>query len=226
MSDMEAGLLPNPFDTAKNVSSVHDSTDLEGLVREFDSGQTGNEQPPNFPPFYPLVYHNIGQEIPQKYVYIVRINLITAYSFTASMIFNFLGSFFSTQMESPYFSSAFREIFLAFINLIILPISLFYVQYYPFYKAVRDEGQNRAIVPVQIMVIIIFGLLLIGFPGTGNAGIIYATEAFNYGGYGTKFFSVVMVIWHFVDFVGEIAVLLLSMNSLEGKGRIANPSDI
>ncbi|OHS98007.1 hypothetical protein TRFO_35689 [Tritrichomonas foetus] len=218
MSDSgEKQSLPNPFDSSKsgNISN-HEPQLLEGLVRELRENSDNSAMPPNFPSFYPVTYHNINLEIPQKRSFIVRLNYLFAQSICLSLLFSVFAALFSFGIDSCVNScTSFagfhfgKEIFLSMVNLVFGVALVFHVQYFPFYAAVRDETPTRSAIPVQVATIAALCVLLAGVPGTGAVGIGYAYIAFKYGKWMNKFFSFVISAWHLLNIVGEAVVFLM-----------------
>ena len=157
MSENETISLPNPFAQATQSSPLNESADLEGLERELQNDQ---EKQPNFPSFYPIVYHSISAEIPRNFTFIMKFTYWSDCFFSLYCVFQFLVILFSFTIKSELFSP-WRDIILSFCALLILPALLFYAQYYPFYCAVRDEmTQKSHLVLVQTYVVFILFIIL------------------------------------------------------------------
>ena len=203
----------NPFDSSVVVSGESlDSNSLENISREADANQRENSSVPNFPPFYPLIYHNIRFEIPPKRLFIVRLNFFTAISIIISLAFSFIGSLFSFLFDSCNELTCFhvgKEIFLSFVNCIVWTAILFYNQYYPFYTSMRDETSNNSLIIVQLFTIFILLVFLIGIPGTGFIGVVYLYASFESGTVVNRFFGFVLSFWHFINLLLEIVIFFL-----------------
>jgi len=207
----ETMALPNPFAVANDPN---DSPDLELLTRETD----GNDErrPFSFPVFYPLAYHNISLEIPQKYSFIVRLSYYSAYSIVFSMFFSFLASLMTTL----------REVFLSFTWMILYSFLFLYVQYYPLYTSIKSEIPSQKIVPVQYAMIFFLLPLVIGLPGTGMIGFVYLSNAYSLGSSFSIMLSFIISIWNTINIVSEIAILFLIVPLFTLSGRISNPADL
>lgn len=205
--------LPNPFDlNTKGHSTSSEPQILDGIIHELNHEARDNLQTPNFPYFYPLVYHNINLEISQKRSFLAR----TAYFFTRStslsLLLQFISSFFSYQIDVEGSLSGFhviKEIFLSLFILFIGTSLIYYVQYYSFYCSIRDETPNSTALPMQVYTIITLSVLVLGIPGTGTIGLIYTYLAFQKGKWLIQFLSVVVTIWQSLNLIGEIIVYFL-----------------
>ena len=222
MTENETISLPNPFAQASQSLNLIDSPDLEGLEREMGNEQ---EKPPNFPSFYPLVYHSISTEIPHNYSFVVKFAYSSAWFFTFYCIFQFIFTIFAAGVKHFRLSPA-RDIFLALAIVLILPVLLFYLQYYPFYCSLRDEQpQSKGLVAVQIYVIFILLIILIGIPGTGCIGIWWTIIMKKNRHWFLTILGVALCIWDALNIIAQICLLFMMKPLLQNKGRIANPAD-
>ncbi|KAK8896460.1 hypothetical protein M9Y10_014360 [Tritrichomonas musculus] len=219
--------LPNPFDSYldnrnNNSHLFNDRNDfsLPKIMnyKEYsnDDGSNGfdvslsnsKRRSPNFPPFFPIVYHSIGLEIPNKYSFIIRMCYYCALSFSYVLIFSFFAQMFSDEIDSLLIIR-WRELILSFFILLICPISLFYGQYFPLYYAIRDEKQNFSLIPFQFFTIFFFFFFFIGIPGSGTIGIWYFIICSRYGSVITKIISMIVTIWHFLNLMIEVIILFM-----------------
>ena len=198
----EKALLPNPFDSKIDPMVPHES-----LIHEDTTCQQTNQKP-NFPFFFPIIYHNIKNDIPQKYSNAVRFGYYGFCSFSLNLLISFLSQCFSGFIQS-YLIVPWREIIMSLFTLLIAPLTLFYCQYYPIYISARDNERNTALVPIQFFVIFILFFLFIGVPGTGVIGIGYTIISFKYGGLVNKILSFVSTTWGFVNIVLQVKILFL-----------------
>ena len=230
MSELqEKPSLPNPFDTHLGGSGSNEPQILDGLVRELSTNNSNDSNDPNFPSFYPIVYHNINLEIPQKRSFIVRLNFTFARSICLCLFFSVIASFFSFQMKGCCSIEGFhagKEIFLSIVTLFFGSALIFYVQYFPFYWAIRDERTNKSAVPVQICTMILIAILLLGIPGTGTVGFIYTYIAFHSDHIIPKFFSLVISIWQLLNMIGEIVIYILMRPIFRETNLLADRSQI
>ncbi|KAK8870455.1 hypothetical protein M9Y10_008337 [Tritrichomonas musculus] len=201
--------LPNPFDSTpeyrtNEVPGILDNQNFNDSMPVSDT----TAKKPNFPSIFPVVYHNIGLEIPQKYSFICRLCLYEARSFFFVLLFSFIAGCFSGSIDS-YLIVKWREVVLSLFILIICPIALLYGQYYPLYCAIREERPNSSLVPFQFFTIFVFFFILIGIPGTGLIGIGYLIVCFRQGKLVNQIFSTLITIWHFLNFVIQFILLFL-----------------
>lgn len=196
--------LPNPFDTAAILAENENGLLLEGLDREVE--QSNNDHTPNFPFFYPVIYHSINLEISQKRSFIVRTAYLTANSIMYSLAFSIL---ISLLYISPRGAKLFQNTILASFNCIFGSIILFYCQYFPFYYAFKDEQPNKTSIPTQIGLLTILFISLLGFPNTGSYGMFTTYDAFKSDKSFAKFFGVIITIWKLMNFVLEFIIFIL-----------------
>ena len=206
---MNEETLPNPFDPAQN-SALIDGDVLSGIAAEIEGGPA--KEKPNFPVFFPLVFHSINLEIQQSYSFAVRMCYFAACSFVWSMFFNFLCSFFTEQIKDGK-TSIFQDCFLSLLFFIFYSCALFYIQYYPLYCAFRDKKSLHNIIITQYFVVIAFLFLFAGFRGTGIMGIGYICASFEYGSRLTSIIGIIFIIWHFINCVLQI-VLFFTLQTI------------
>jgi hypothetical protein len=195
--------LPNPFDPTQNSSLVYCGV-LNGIAEEIEDGP--KTEKPNFPFFFPLVYHSINLEIQQRYSFAVRMCYSTAISFTICLIFNFFFSFFTTKIYDGK-TSILQDLTMSLGLLIFGASLLFYVQYYSVYTTFRDGKPINKILRIQAFVIVAFAFLFLGFRGTGFCGIFYVIAAFNFGSVINKMCGLIITVWHVINFIFEIIFL-------------------
>jgi hypothetical protein len=181
--------------------------------------------PPNFPSFFPLVYHNINQEIPQKYSNLVRLSLAAAKSFFYSTFCTVLAQFFSDQIDSDLIFR-WREMVLSTFVLLLCPLSLLYGQYWPLYRSIRDETIGRSLVPFQVVCVFVMAFVLAGVPGSGMIGVGYAIVAFRSGETVNKVAATVLTFWQFANTILQLIVLFLVLPLGSGGGEMAGQADI
>ncbi|KAJ3037941.1 hypothetical protein HDV00_001220 [Rhizophlyctis rosea] len=144
------------------------------LQREQQEMRQHGFKPPNWPPFYPLVYHNIDDEVPEQYRptahKIFKLWLATA----ALLLWNMIACLtllVSHPDNMPNVASDFG-VSLVYVPFII--ISSFYLWYRPVYLA---YARNTAL---YFYVYLLFGglhvlfafYMAVGIPGSGGAGFI------------------------------------------------------
>jgi hypothetical protein len=210
---MSTQTLPNPFDASVPV----DSYTLDGLERELSRPPV--LLPPNCPPFYPLVHHDISGEIPAHRVLPVRVMFIAALSFSVALVFSFFTAWFAGSIESESRLNSFhvgKELFFSLFYVVLYVPLIFYVQYWPFYCANRDEKPCQHAQFIQLFVIIVMAIFFLGVPGTGMVGIVYVFSAFHDGEPVNQALSGIATIWHACNLVVECLLWLL----IENPGRV------
>lgn len=219
--------LPNPFDTfSDNRNNIHPmlsdrnclSVPKIATFKDNSNDYIGNDSDvylsnsrrknPNFPPFFPMVYHSIGLEIPHKYSFIIRICYYCALSFSYVLMLTFFAELFSNHIDNLLIVR-WRELILSFFILLVCPASLFYAQYFPLYHAIRDEKQNFSLIPFQFFTILFFFFIFLGIPGTGMIGICYFLICHKCGSIFTEILSFIITAWHFFNLVVEIIILFM-----------------
>ncbi|OHT04957.1 hypothetical protein TRFO_27465 [Tritrichomonas foetus] len=200
--------LPNPFDSTPDYVQQNDSLFETNNISESLPITDTTGKKPNFPSVFPIVYHSINLEIPQKYSFITRLCYNETSSFFLVTLLTLIAECFSGQIESSMIVM-WREIVLSLFILIICPAALVYGQYYPLYCAIRDERPNPTLIPFQFFTIFIFFFILVGIPGTGIIGIGYLIVCYRCGQLINKIFATLITIWHFFNFVIQFMLLFL-----------------
>ena len=204
----EINTLPNPFDIKNNnYLNINENINImEDIDREIDDGPFLKN--PNFPFFFPLIYHNINLEIKEKYSSIVRICYYSDLSIFWNLFFSFITTLFSFQINQNYISII-QEIILSLFFLIILPSLIFYIQYYPVYCSFKDELPFKGLFIIQIYIIFIYLFILIGFCGTGIIGILSTIRSLKYGKFINQFLSIIITIWHIFNLMTQFILIFL-----------------
>ena len=84
----ENPLLPNPFDMS--IDPVVFNSDLVNEDISAHISEIKQNRNPNFPFFFPIVYHNIAHDIPKRYSYAVKFCLFSFFSFFFNMLLMFI----------------------------------------------------------------------------------------------------------------------------------------
>lgn len=211
--------LPNPFDPANNII---DNDILVGVTNEIENPQTENH--PNFPSFWPLVYHNINIEIQQRYSFLVRMCYFAALSITYCCFWSVVASFFSYSIKDNK-SSMSQDIITSITMCVIIPIVIFYMEYYKLYVALRDGTSLHGNVLINLFVVFITGAMICGFRGSGFIGIQYTMLAFKYGSVINRIFGLFITIWEIFNFVLQL-ILLFQINEISSKMKKKIPNEI
>ena len=217
---MEEEALPNPFDPSQN-SALVDGDVLSGITREIDDGPKSEQ--PNFPSFFPLVYHNISREIQSSYSFAVRMCYFADCSFVWSLFFNFLCSFFTEKIRD-HKTSIFQDCFLSLTHFIFTSSVLFYIQYYPLYKTFRAKKSLHNLILTQYFVVIIFFFMFAGFRGTGLIGIGYIIAASNFGSILNIVVGIVFTLWHLLNFILQFILFFIIKGISDEKDNLLTKS--
>ena len=208
--------LPNPFDPSQN-STLVDGNVLSGIAAEIEGGP--KKEKPNFPSFFPLVYHSINLEIQQSYSFAVRMCHFADSSFVWSMFFNCICSFFTEKIKDNL-TSIFQDFYLSFLSFVFFSATLFYVQYYPVYRTFRDKRNLKRIILTQVIVLFAFFFMFAGFRGTGIMGIVYIVAAFQHGTKLNCVIGFIFTIWHLINFILQIIVFFTFRSIAEEKDNL------
>ena len=199
---MDEEPLPNPFDPSQNQTLV-DGNVLSGIAAEIEGGPV--REKPNFPSFFPLVYHSINLEIQQSYSFAVRMCHFADCSFVWSMFFNCICSFFTEKIKDNL-TTIFQDFYLSFLYFVFYSAALFTVQYYPVYRTFRDKKSLKRVILTQIIVLAAFLFLFPGFRGTGIMGVLYIVAAFQYGTKLNCIVGFIFIIWHLINFILQMII--------------------
>jgi hypothetical protein len=200
--------LPNPFDMSPCAADFS----LPSLDQGADEPAAHFPRAPNFPPLCPVFHHDIGGDIPPNLSLLVRMMFLGALSVSLSLVFCVLVAFFSASIAtSPHIGSlhAGKEVFLSLVHVAFGPPTVFFVQYVPFYRAARDGVHSHTAHTVQVFVVAAVAVFFIGVPGTGMVGVVYVVAAFRDGEAANQALAGIATIWHAVNLVVEVLILLL-----------------
>ena len=206
-ADHEREALPNPFDLSGIIGSA-DGSGLEGIEREEHPNRDETSRRPNFPPLCPVVSVRISSEIPPRRHRHVRTMFYAAVSFTLVLLFSVAVSFLSWPLSGDSVTSFqwWKELLMSLFYLAVFPAALFFCQFYPFYKSCRDDLPSRTARAVQPFVLLVHAAFLLGFPGTGMVGVVYAVASVGAGSTALTGAAAVATAWHAVNFLVQCAV--------------------
>ncbi|KAJ3214441.1 Protein kinase alk2 [Dinochytrium kinnereticum] len=140
----------------------------------------GTFKPPNFPPFRPLVYHDIQNDIPEQARWLVKRLFMAWWLSTATYVMNFAAAFALLIVKAESSGGTFG---LALIIMLIgIPVS-FVFWYQPLYFNFLTTKPAGVKTDRSISFFLFFfnfsfhlavsALLAVGIPGWGGAGVIY-----------------------------------------------------
>ncbi|KAJ3096852.1 Secretory carrier-associated membrane protein 5 [Phlyctochytrium planicorne] len=165
-----------------NAGASDRERDLERREREIKEREAklterektvGKLHPPNFPPFRPLVYHDIQNDIPQQGQWLVKRLFMAWWLSSVTYIVNFAACFALLIVKAESAGGTFG---LALIIMLIgIPVS-FVFWYQPLYNGVKSD---RSISFFLFFFnfsfhLAVSALLAVGIPGWGGAGVIYS----------------------------------------------------
>lgn len=226
LTNEDSKALPNPFDITSR-SLDEQGNFLEGLEKETENDNQRGE--PNFPLFFHFVYHDIDKDISPKCRYLIHLAYIGANLISSNFLVSFLSSF-SVLSFSKFPVSPYQHIIMSFINALVIIPGIYFIQYYPLYLTFKESNSNRAFIYIQILLLILHVIFLFGPSGTGLMGILYCIISLKSSdSLFIHSLTVVLTIWHLVDFILEGILLILLIPFLKGlnyHGRYKTTSDI
>lgn len=158
----------------------------------------------NFPPLFPLMYHNIEEEVPVEHHNTVRLFFRDYQLLVLQVLVNFVATFVIL-MQGPVRVPAQLWSFLsASVDLFICPFFGLVLWYRPVYNAYM---KNRSLYYYAFFVFYVCHILfqswkLIGFPGSGSAGIIVLVGCLaSHALASTIFVAASSILWGFGLFV-------------------------
>lgn len=208
MADNAPETLPNPFEDQNTlIADQNDASPLLASLTETIADQSDMRRP-NFPMCFPIVYHNISQEIQPRYQSLVRFSLFACRSFGLVLFLTLVAQVFSDQIDSVYIFR-WRELILSVFIFILCWSALAYGQYFPLYVCARDEKRNIGLIPFQFFTIFVMIFMFLGIPGTGMIGVWYTILSFQRGAVVNRLFAVTITALHVVNIIMQIALLIL-----------------
>jgi hypothetical protein len=148
---------------------------------------------PNFPPCYPLMYHNLAEEIPISMQWFLRIALCAIIGLLVTAVVNLISCFTSGSFTSDSKASDVVEnvVFGAIIGLLTGPLA-FRVTYMREYSQCKASDISLTTLALQGLLFAWIALCAIGLHGMGTVGVIMTIDAV--GGGGGAFVSAMAVI--------------------------------
>ena len=205
--DSDPQALPNPFDLSGMTGSP-DGSVLEGLERELHPNSDESNRRPNFPPLCPVISINISCDISPRRQRDVRIMLFGAISHSLVLLFSVFIAILSSPLSGGSVTAFhwWKELLMSLFYMLVFPGALFFCQFWPFYRSCRDDVPLRSHA-VQVIVLIVHGIFLIGLPGTGMVGIVYAVAAVQTGTGLLAGLATVASLWHALNFGVQCLVI-------------------
>ncbi|KAI8867414.1 scamp-domain-containing protein, partial [Ramicandelaber brevisporus] len=185
MSDRERDLQQREQDLAARERQLRE--------QQAAMGTAGARPANNFPPFYPVMYHNIDAEIPvheQKTVrYLFRSWLILE----ATVVFNLISCFVLMVSHIEQNWTGTTDFGVSFTYLFTATFGSFFLWYRPVYNAYMKEKS------LYYFIYFVFGGLHIlfsaymaaGFYGSGSAGLINTINALSHSAWAAGVFGII-----------------------------------
>ena len=174
------------------------------------------DQSPNFPPFCPIVHHDIPTDIPIEYMWTVRFSLILLVSLSVELVINFIAA-----CTSKNFASLGKNIVFSLIFMIVtIPIA-FKVNYYKLYTSCKRRNLTLIWFALEAGMIAFCVIAAVGISSSGLMGIITCIDALANGSGAAKVFcTIAAVIWVLLS-LGHILLIGKVFNAYRrqrGKG--------
>lgn len=138
-------------------------------------------RPPNFPPFCPVIYHNIPEEIPTVATWCVRISFFSFWFIFPLVVINFIGCCMSGKWnpeKKTEYDVATNVVFSIIIS-IILVFCAFRVNYMSLYQQCKESNVRMSMIALQALYICFYAVGFAGFKNTGMVGIMSTIDSFS-----------------------------------------------
>eukprot|EP00842_Homolaphlyctis_polyrhiza_P006680 jgi/Hompol1/7012/HPOL_002825-RA len=159
-----------------------DTREAELRVREAKLSarekEVGDYHPPNWPPFRPVVYHDILNDIPKNGQWLVKRVFLGWYLAVATFLINFIAAFSLLVTKADSAGGTFG---ISLVMLVLgVPVS-FMLWYRSLYEGVKhDRSMSFMLFFFNYSAhLAIMALMAIGIPGWGGAGFIYMFAQFS-----------------------------------------------
>lgn len=135
-------------------------------------------RPPNFPPFCPVVYHSISDDINIEYQSTVKVGFIGQFVWMAALVLNFMGACgvgtVDASGKDPY-SLGQYIVFSILYAVLGIPLA-FKINYMKLYEGCRIADLGMGYLALQAIFILINIYCLVGLKNSGAVGIISAID--------------------------------------------------
>ncbi|KAG9285059.1 hypothetical protein G9A89_009870 [Geosiphon pyriformis] len=173
----------------------------------------------NWPPIFPIIYHDINVDIDEAYEKSLAkrsFNLWKMYCVTLMINLVAVIALATTRIWNSMISS----IILAALYLLILPVVDFAGRHWNLYRGLRTQSSLllRVFLVAQVIFLIFDLLLGIGWFAGGGGGIIAATECFRRKKVGAGILSLICVSSAFAQLVLNGILLIKVYKLFESKG--------
>ncbi|TFK54770.1 scamp-domain-containing protein [Heliocybe sulcata] len=137
----------------------------------------------NFPPFYPLVYHSIQDEIPEASRPLITDLFRLWLLLMATLLVNMIACIFATVTGT---GDGVRDLLVSLMYIVVIGGLAFLTWYRPIYNGyMKEQALYYYLYFFFCGWHILFSLYMaVGIPGTGSAGIIQTIRMYAHGGVG------------------------------------------
>jgi hypothetical protein len=154
--------------------------------------------PPNFPPFYPMLYHNITEEIPISMQWFLRIALAAICALLITAILNLISAFTSKSFKTDGTTSEAAEnvIFAVIIGLLTAPLA-FRVTYVREYREFKASDISLVTIALQALLFAWVTFCAVGVHGAGAVGVLMTIDCMgsDSGGFVKAMAGIACTLW-------------------------------
>jgi hypothetical protein len=133
----------------------------------------GDSNIPNFPPFYPLIYHNIAEEIPMLMQTFIRISLFGVGWLAILSIVNWLACFTTASFGR---NAGENIVFGLIIGLFLTPLA-FRVTYWKLYRQCKEQSITFWTLALQGGLFLFCVIGVVGIEDSGMLGVMMILDA-------------------------------------------------
>ncbi|KAH0786848.1 scamp-domain-containing protein [Histomonas meleagridis] len=139
-----------------------------------------NEKQFNFPSFYPVMYHDISEEIPIISQWVVRIAYYKIYALFVTVIVNLIACCVSGKIKvggaGARYNTGTNVVFGVIIGVLAVPLA-FKINYHKLYNHCKENNIGLGWFALQGLYIFCYGYAAVGLKNTGLMGIITMIDA-------------------------------------------------
>ncbi|KAJ3329477.1 hypothetical protein HDU76_007822, partial [Blyttiomyces sp. JEL0837] len=156
----------------------------QGLRQQEDAMRSSGFKVPNWPPFYPLIYHDIDDEVPEDLRPTVRRIYYFWLGTVGQLILNMIACL--ALLISHATTSGASDFGISLIYCFTITAMSFYLWYRPVYVAFCKDSSLFFYIFLLFegFHVLYAGYMAVGLPGSGSAGLINFIAVLSYGNYG------------------------------------------
>jgi hypothetical protein len=187
-----------------------------------------DQHAPNFPPFYPMMYHNIAEEIPIAMQWFLKLALIGIAGMLVVAFVNWISCFTSKSFTPSASTSAVIEnvIFGGIVGLLTAPLA-FRVTYRREYDQCKAGSITLWTLALQGLLFAWITICAVGMHGMGTVGVIMTIDAFSSSANGfTKAMAAIScLLWLLIALLELFLLgrLLILYKTVGSNGAVARP---